>query len=280
MGLLLRVTGPLPASVRNDWRAMGLPLLDGEETLATRLSPSGAAPASAPDAAAPPELTRRRVDMPAPESTPLLRGDGGAVLGRWRAEGLGRLGAVSVTDSAGLVTAGFGQRYGALWGAMFTALARPARAASAVTVGSDPRAGQRVSLCGLKGDAEVREPSGAWTRLLVDPAAGAAACAGYWPASPGWRLLRLTIPGEAAPREQGLYIRPAAQAPGLVAEDDRTATLALAAAPSARGRFAGPARGAPGPSWPWFLVWLVAAGALWTFERATSGRAETKAARA
>jgi hypothetical protein len=279
LGLLLRVTGPLPAGVRDDWRALGLPLGDGEDAAAVRLAPSGPQTASSPDEVALLELTQRRVDLKAPDSTPLLRDDTGAVLGRWRAEGLGRVGVLSVTDSAGLVTAGFGQRYGALWGATFTALARAAPAASAVSlVGSDPREGQRISLCGLRGDAQIRDPSGAWTRLLVDPATGPAACAGYWAAGPGWRLLRLTIPGEAAPQERGLYVRPAAQALGLAAEDDRRATLALAAVQTAQDPVASSASAAPGPPWPWFLIWLLAAGALWAFERSSPGRPETKAA--
>ncbi len=273
LGLLLRVTGPLPAGVRDSWRALGLPLGDGEAAIGARLAPAGAPTASTPDEVVLPDLTRRPVDVPAQGSTPLLRDATGAVLARWRAEGLGRLGVWSVTDSAGLVTAGFGQRYGDLWATMVAALARPAPAAIAVTFDSDPREGRRLALCGLKGEAQVREPSGAWTRLLVDPATGGAACAGYWPAEAGWRILRLRVPGQPAPQEQGFYVRPAAQAPGLAAEDDRTATLALAAAPPARSAFAGAGSDAPGSPWPWFLAWLLAAAALWRFERATLGRA-------
>jgi hypothetical protein len=277
LGLLLRVTGPLPAGVRDSWRALGLPLGDGETTIPTRLAPSGP-PASGPDQVAMPDLTRRPVDVPAPGSTPLLRDATGAVLARWRPEGLGRVGVWSVTDSAGLVTAGFGQRYGDLWGTMVGALARPAQAALAVRFDSDPRQGRRLALCGLKGETKVEEPSGAWTRLLVDPATGPAACAGYWPATPGWRVLRLNVPGQAEPQAQGFYVRPAAQAPALAAEDDRVATLALAAAPAREAPSAGAASGAPGPRWPWFLAWLLAAAALWRFERASRGRAGTTAA--
>lgn len=278
LGLLLRVTGPLPAGVRDSWRGLGLPLADGEASIAVRLTASAPPTAAKSDTIPMPDLTRRRVDIPAADSTPLLRDATGAVLARWRAEGLGRVGVWSVTDSAGLVTAGFGQRYGDLWGTMVTALARPAPAATAVSFDSDPREGRRLNLCGLRGEARVREASGAWTRLLVDPATGAAACAGYWPASPGWRVLRVTIPGEVSPQEQGFYVRPASQAPGLVAQDNRTATLALAAAPIMRSGVAGAAATAPGSPWPWFLAWLLAAAALWRFERATQGRSGTNAA--
>jgi len=275
LGLLLRVTGPLPADVRNAWRALGLPLNGGEATLATPMAPSGPPTVSGPDEIPLPELTRRGVDVAMPDSAPLIRDATGAVMARWRPVGLGRIGVWSVTDSAGLVTSGFGQRYGNLWATMFAALARPAPAAIAVRFDSAPRDGQRLSLCGLKGEAQVREPSGAWTRLLVDPAAGAAACAGYWAAGPGWRLLRLTLPGAASPQEQGFYVRPATEAVGLADEDDRTATLALAAAPATRG-MAGVA--ASGLSWPWFLAWLLAATAVWRFERGASGRAGTNSA--
>jgi len=275
LGLLLRVTGPVPAGVRDSWRTLGLPLADGEVAVTTRLAPLGPQTAPTPDEIAVPDLTRRQVDTPAPDSTPLLRDAAGAVLARWRAEGLGRLGVWSVTDSAGLVTAGFSQRYGDVWGTLVATLARPAPAAMAVTIDSDPRDGRRVSLCGLKVEAQVQEPSGAWTRLLVDPLTGPAACAGYWPASPGWRILRLSVPGEATPQEQGFYVRPAAQAPALEAQDDRNATSALAARPAARGAVAGAASGAPGSPWPWFLAWLFIAAPLWRFERATLGRSST-----
>jgi hypothetical protein len=274
LGLLLRVTGPLPTDVREAWRSLGLPLADGEAVLATRLTPARPGAGSKPDDIAVPDLSRRPVDMAAPDSTPLLRDATGAVLARWRASGAGRLGVWSVTDSAGLVTAGFGQRYGELWGALVAALARPAPTATAVSLDSDPREGRRLSLCGLKGEAKVHEPSGAWTRLLVDPAAGAAACAAYWPASPGWRLLRVAAPGNAPPMEEGFYVRPAAQAPALAAEETRAATRALAAPASAPGGVETPRGGgsAPGPAWPWFLTWLLVAAALWRFERAAVGR--------
>jgi len=273
LGLLLRVTGPVPTGVRDSWRALGPPLADGEATVTVRVPPSGPPTASKPDVIPMPDLTRLSVDIAVPDSTPLIRDVAGAVLARWRADGLGRAGVWSVTDSSGLVTAGFGQNYGELWGTMFETLARPAPDLVAVSFDSDPREGRRLGICGLRGAAEVREPSGAWTRLLVDPSSGAAACAGYWPASPGWRILRLSVPGQAAPQEQGFYVRPAVQAPTLIAADDRAATLALAATQAARGAAVGPVSNVPGPRWPWFLAWLIAATALWRFERVTSGRA-------
>jgi hypothetical protein len=274
LGLLLRVTGPLAVEVRDSWRALGLPLADGEAVIAAPLAPAGSRAASKPHEIALPELTRRRVDAPAPDSTPLIRDATGAVLARWRAAGGGRVGVWSLTDSSGLVTAGFGQRYGDLWGTLIGALARPASAAPHLTFDTDPREGQRVTLCGLKGEAQLREPSGAWTRLLVDPATGAAACAGYWPASPGWRLLRVALPGDVTPQDLGLYVRPAAQAPALAAEEARAATRALAAtAQTAHAAPTGADAKVPGAAWPWFLAWLVVAAALWRFERATLGRA-------
>jgi hypothetical protein len=272
LGLLLRVTGPVPVAVRESWRALGLPLADGEVAITTRLAPLSPPAGAQPDEIAVPDLTGRRVDIPAPDSTPLLRDASGAVLARWRPEGLGRLGVWSVTDSAGLVTAGFGQRYGDLWGTLVATLARPAPAAMAVTIQSAPREGRRVSLCGLKGRTQVQEPSGAWMRLLVDPQTDPAACAGYWPASPGWRILRLTVPGDVTPQEQGFYVRPAAQALALEAQDDRTATHILAARPVARGAVVGATSEAPSSPWPWFLAWLLVAAALWRFERTTLGR--------
>jgi hypothetical protein len=279
LGLLLRVTGPAPSGVRDSWRALGLPLADGEIAITTRLAPGGPPTTSKPDDIPVPDLTQRQVDTPAPGSTPLLRDAAGAVLARWRPEGLGRLGVWSVTDSAGLVTAGFSQRYGDLWATLVATLARPAPAAMAVTIESAPREGRRVSLCGLKGEAQVQEPSGAWTRLLVDPLTGSAGCAGYWPAGPGWRILRLTVPGETSPQEQGFYIRPAAQALALEAQDDRNATSALAARPAPPSPVVGATSEATSSPWPWFLAWLLLAAALWRFERATLGRSSTPTTR-
>jgi len=280
LGLLLRVTGPVPAGVREAWGALGLPLADGEAVVTTRLTPSGPSAASKGDEIPAPDLARRRVDIAAPQSTPLLRDATGGVLARYSAQGLGRAGVWSVTDSAGLVTAGFGQRYGDLWATMVGALARPAPAPMDVHFDSDPREGRRLSVCGLKGEAEVREPSGAWTRLLVDPATGPTACAGYWPDSPGWRILRLVLPGDAKPQVQGFYVRPALQALALEAQDDRTATLALAAAPAAQRGINGAASKASASPWPWFLAWLIVAAALWRFERAAPALAKVTAARA
>jgi hypothetical protein len=279
LGLLLRVTGPVPPGVRDSWRDLGLPLADGDAAIATRLAPVGPSTTSQPDEIPVPDLTRRQVDTPAPGSTPLLRDAAGAVLARWRPEGLGRLGVWSVTDSAGLVTAGFSQRYGDLWGTLVATLARPAPAAMAVTIKSAPQEGRRVSLCGLKGEANVQEPSGAWTRLLVDPLTGPAGCAGYWPAGPGWRILRLTVPGEASPQEQGFYVRPAAQALALEAQDDRNATSALAARPAPPSPVAGATSEATSSPWPGFLAWLLIAAAVWRFERATLGRSSTPTTR-
>ena len=267
LGLLLRVTGPVPATVRDQWRGLGLPVSSGETAASVRLD----APPATADAPGPPDLTRMGVDTPAPDTTPLLRDATGQVLGRWRPRGAGRLGVWTVDDSSGLVTAGFGDRYGALWSTLFSTLDRADRAAEP-TLSGQAVAGRRLTVCGLRGQAELVNAHGGVTPLLTDPRTGEARCAAAWPEQGGWRTLRTADPSGGGRREQPLYIRPAGTAAGLLAHEDQAATAALASS-STEG--VGPVATAPGPavpSWAWWLAWTVIATAVWTLERAPLGR--------
>lgn len=278
MGLLLRITGPVPAAVREPWSALGLPLGSGDEAAVVSLAPD-AAPSPRPDPAviaadALPPLTRRVVDVPNPGAAPLLQDAASAPLGRWRSVGRGRAGVWAVTDSSGLVTAGFGARYGELWSRLLATLARtaPTPGPTAVMTSTDatPRAGQRVSLCDVADDAEVLGPRQAATRLYVDPAAGPERCAGYWPVEAGWRLVRGASAKDAERQDRPFYLYPSDALPGVRARELRDATLALAGAGhAARGGRA--QRGSGAPAWPWPLALLAAAGAVWLFERARRG---------
>ncbi|MDP1026741.1 carboxypeptidase regulatory-like domain-containing protein [Sphingomonas sp. KR1UV-12] len=270
MGALLRVTGPLPAGVRAQWRAMGIDVAGGQATAPVALAPAapseqalqarrGPEPAAAPRDDLP-ELTRRVVTLPG--AVPVLRDAKGAVLAGWRPSGRGRVGVWLVEDSFGLVSAGHGDRYGEWWGGVAAALARP-DTRPVVRVESLPRAGERTAVCDLPpGPATVAAPDGRRVALVSDPAAGG--CAGYWPQAAGWHLL---TGGQGLVRP--LYVQPADALPGVRATARRDATLALVGGGNARRDAPESARGA---SWPWFLGWLAAAGCAWWLERRRSGR--------
>ena len=277
MGLLLRVTGPVAASVREQWAVLGLPLGSGEESAVVRLPPRAFPPAAAGAATEPanalPPLTRRVVDVPAPGAAPLAQDLASAALGRWRAVGRGRAGVWAVTDSSGLVTAGFGDRYGELWSTLFATLARASLTLASPVDGSSPdtsRAGQRVSVCGIDEGAEALDPNGATTRLHVDPAAGPMGCAGYWPIDAGWRLVRTGVKG-AERQDRPLYVYPADAMAGVRARELRDGTWRLAGANGAAMR-AETQQTSPGAAWPWLLFLLAAFAGVWLFERAQKGR--------
>ena len=104
--------------------------------------------------------------------------------------------------------------------------------------------------------------------MLVDPATGPARCAAYWPQSAGWHLLRAG--DEAWP----FHVRAADETPGIVAAELAEQTLRLAGeGVAAQVPEAGPGVPRRGPSWPWFLGWLLASGVLWWLERSRRGRA-------
>lgn len=237
LGLLLRVTGPLPDAVRRDWAARGLPVGDSFQPL--RL------PAAAADAK-PPELTRLR---PAGSDSDLAP---------WRSFGRGRIGLMPVTDLYGLVLAGDTARHAGIWSDVFAALARPAPTAPRIP--AEARPGERLALCDLPSPASVLAPDGGITALVPDPQTPG--CAAFWPARAGWHTLR------TGPADTAALFAVTPPAPGIVAAENAAATWALqgAATPQAA---ATPARG---PSWPWFLAWLTTAALLWWLERSRLGR--------
>lgn len=266
LGLLLRITGQTPDPVRAQWSAIGLPISSGEATAAVRLRarpplPPGRSDATAGEAQVqPPDLTRRLIDVPGADAPALAEDADGAALGRWRAEGRGRAAVWAVTDSSGLVTAGHGDRYGELWSAVFTTLARPSRPRGPDTPDM-AREGRRSSLCGLADGAEVVGP-GETTRLRPDPASGAARCGGYWPRGSGWRLLR------SGGQDTPIFVQPAGALPNMERQEVRDATLGLQrAALSAKTQGQRGESSSPGPAWPTLLLLLAATAAGWRLER-------------
>jgi hypothetical protein len=230
MGLVVRVTGA------GTIRVPEAPLTAGRGTRPVKLTGL-------------PALTRW--DVLAPGAIVGLRDEAGAPLFGWQGLGRGRIGVWTLGDAAGLVTAGFGDRYGAWWSEALAAVARPV-AGSAVTVSDWPVAGERMRVCGA--DAVVA-PDGTRTALVATPGTR---CAGFWPRVAGWHVAA-GLP---------FHVADASEIAGLRAEVRRTATLALVGPGDAPSGEAAPREGR---SWPWLLAFLIVAGGVWWVERRRRG---------
>lgn len=277
MGLLVRADTPLPAGALRALRGEGFaieggsalqpwqratPRLRDEASLRAR---SGAGSGDAPfdpalAEAAVPALSRRAWRISGPGALPLLAGE--VANGAWRAEGEGRIGLWTPVDTFQLVLHGRRDLYVDLWQPAIAELSR-ARRAARPDIASDARAGERTAICGLAGDAVVESPDGRAHPVLVDPATGRRRCAAFWPESAGWHRL---LAGDAV---HPFHVAVADAVPALRLARLHEATRALAARSPAQAD-AGEAR-RPGPSWPWFLGWLLLAGAAWWLERARVG---------
>lgn len=246
LGLLLRVTGPLPPRVAQDWRALGVALQPGPGTpRETRLAPDDAPLHAWPLSWA--------------DGLPVThwRDTAGEPVAAWRAQRRGRLGAVWLADSFRLHTRGAAARHAALWSELVGALAR-ADAEPPLRVPPEAWIGRRAELCGLAVQARVQDPQGAVVPLL--PRRG---CAAFWPRQPGWhRVVSERVEAGSAPASTWFHVPEPAQAAARVAAADARATAALAQR-SDRAPVRAPVR--------WREVLLLAALALaalaWWFER-------------
>ncbi|HVI59741.1 MAG TPA: carboxypeptidase regulatory-like domain-containing protein [Luteimonas sp.] len=284
LGLLLQLPYATAAGERATLRRLGfgaeaagparevaLPATSAATT-ATGDAAASANAAPKADAAPTPKLVRGPLRIAGDDTVVLLRDAGGAPLAGWRAHGAGRIGVATFDESWRLALAGREDLHGGLWSTLFSTLARP-RGGALPTIDGDARVGERVVACGLRPGAQVVAPDGRRSRLLVDPASGVRACAGFWPRQPGWHLLQepaSTQAGDA--RAIHFPARGADEAPGLRAAWLADATRRLAAA-SASPRAGGDGPLLPGPRWPWFLGWLALAAAGWWFERSRLGAA-------
>lgn len=289
LGLLLRITGPVPDATRRQWQALGFTLAAGSDAAPVRLAAaaideealralrgpgtadSGAASEGAQENA--PSLTRRVLDPGGADTTPLLLDADGTVLAVWRAEQRGRIALWSLTDSYALVLSGQRTRHAELWSDAFATVARAQKAASP-RIAPQARAQQRMALCGLASKLRVAAPDGSLTTLLPDPAAGDATCAAYWPRQAGWHSL-LQADEEAKETAWPFFVYATDAAPGLHAAQLREATMRLqgqSTNDASSSSAAAEARRRRGASWPWFLAWLLGAALLWWLERARVGR--------
>lgn len=289
LGVLLRVTGPVPDATRRQWQALGFSLAAGGDAAPVRLpAPAideealralrgpGTADSDASSEVAQedaPSLSRRVLNPGGADTTPLLRDADGAVLAVWRAEQRGRIALWSLTDSYALVLSGQRNRHAELWSDAFATLARAQNAASP-RIAPQARAQQRMALCGLASKPRVAAPNGSLTTLLPDPAAGDVACAAYWPRQAGWHSL-LQTDEDANETVWPFFVYATDAAPGLHAAELREATVRLQGQ-SANGASSSSAtteaRARRGVSWPWFLAWLLSVALLWWLERARVGR--------
>ena len=266
MGLLLRPTGPLSAGTRRDWAGLGASLTGGDEAVPFRLDPPEEAAAETdvpvdPEATdALPELARRNATDQGSGAVTLLRDADGAALASWRTRGRGRVGVWTVTDSYALVLIGRPDRYGEMWSALFSEIGRAGDDSRAEFLGM-ARAGQRIALCRLDGEANVLGQDGRAHGLRIDPASGDRACAAFWPEQPGWHVIR-----DGEDRQTPFYVQPVDAAPSLVLAANRSATLALAGTAPTRAAPASTSH-APGSPWPWFVGLLVVLSGLWWIER-------------
>lgn len=282
LGVLLRITGKLPASTRAQLRDLGFVLEGGGEAASVRLAKTrtqarmtrariGPGTRDVPTAGVPinaPELTRRAWRIGNTDTPALLRDAAGASIGVWRAEGRGRIGLWTLADSYRLVLAGRRDMHGEVWSAALAALVRT-HAEQPPRIESMAWTGERMTLCGQAADFRVIPPDGVAVQLLPDPASGAPSCAGFWPRASGWHVLQQ---GDAKRGKRWpFYVLAPEAAAGLRASVLREATLRLASAASS-GSAVSPGDGQPGPRWPWFLGWLVASAGLWWLERARAGR--------
>ncbi|NUS39126.1 MAG: carboxypeptidase regulatory-like domain-containing protein [Lysobacter sp.] len=260
LGLLLQLPGATSAGDRATLHALGFDTAvaaSKETRLDATPAPGARAEAGAPT------LTRGALRIAGMSAVPLLRDADGVPLASWRALGLGRIGVATFDDSYRLVLAGQAQRHHDLWAALSGTLARP-RPSTQPMAADDARIDERIVACGLSSAATVVAPGGIRSRLRVDPATGARACAGIWPRVPGWYTL------EDGDRAQRFHVRAAADAPGLRAAQLHDATAQVAGALPAR-ESARPGAEVPGTRWPWLLAWLAVAAAGWWLERARVG---------
>lgn len=244
LGLLLRVTGPLPAQVRKEWEKLGI-ALESADLPRTVALPGDALPSGA--------LSRWPMAMSTAESVPLQRAGDDSALGSWRASGQGRIGVWFLLDSYRLALGGETSRYGTLWSGILATLSR-ARGLAGPIFPDANWIDQRSVVCGIGEAASIEDAAGDRTALRIDPSTPG--CAAWWPSRTGWSILH---DGDS---RWPVHVFGANEARSLLRTHTRDATARLAGNAPATTPV-----DADMPRWPLFCAWLLVAGLLWWLER-------------
>ncbi len=249
LGVLVRLGGPLDAGARQALASLGLPLRGGNTTVPLSWPVTGGEP---------PVALGRRDFAPDAALSVLARDAGGTPYAWWRGLGQGRIGVTTLTDSWQLPLAGERAAHGRLWSAMLATLARARAHGASLDIPTPAWAGERMVICGLATNPQVRDPAGGLHGLVRDPGTGA--CAAYWPVQAGWHTLGS---GEDA---TPFYVRDPAQAKAAFAREQAMQTARLVRPASAAVGVAGIARH-PGSHWPAWWAFVLLAATCWWLER-------------
>lgn len=276
MGLLIRITAPVPERTLQQWRALGIDL-----------QVSDAAPRAVQlDAGTPGRETEAlhawNVTPQSDRSVHLWQDANAQPLAIQSTLGQGRIGALWLTDGFRLHTRGDAARHATLWSGLISSIAR-ARAPAPATFSAPAVVGQRVTVCRAEGELTVATPARGDVQLVRDPAKSD--CAGFWPTSMGWHRLypdantpmgvsstgaapEATSSAQHERAEQtaalAFYVHAPEQIHSLIAAADRRATTALV------NRSDEPrARAADRQTWRAIalLLWLGVMSLVWWLER-------------
>jgi len=259
LGLLLRISGPVPDAVANDWQRLGFRIRSADVAQTVTL-----AAASASNVA----LSRRAVSVEADEAAPLLRDSDGAALALWRSERQGRIGVWWLADSYRLGLGGDAGRFGTLWSSALSTIAR-ARGAPSPELPVEARVDQRGVFCGVSSDAVVEQSGGNSIRLVVEDSPASQRCAAYWPMQAGWQTL------VSNDRRWPFHVRSTDEGRALAAAETAANTRAVAGSAQAESGMS--TRRIAAPRWPFFVAWLVLVAALWWLERGGVGETNSGA---
>ena len=251
LGVVIRIGGTPSPGEREELLSFGFDVRALDAPRAIRI------------AGAPTELKRRPLQVTASDGVPLVRSDRGEPLALWRAEGQGRIALWWLSDSFRLALDGSSAAYGTLWSHALSTVARVRGPREPAFPDVEPRVHRRQVLCGVDVDASVQNPEGQHVPLLRDASTG---CTAYWPETAGWHVL------DTGGAEWPFHVRAADEAPGLVAGEMRSATMAIAASRAAPAREIVSTGRVPGSPWPYLLACLVTLGATWRLERSQAGR--------
>lgn len=252
LGVLLRITGPLSAKARAEWRALGFSIAESETVQMLRLAEPN-------QQSNWPELNRQSIQVQSTDAVSLYADNQGQALGLWRAQQLGRVGVWWLNDSFRLVLAGHPDVYGAMWSQLITTLAR-AKQKPILPLPSVPMwVNERAVFCGLANNASIETAQGQQQKLLLVTQGENKNCAAYWPQQAGWYALK------SAEQAQPFYVRAKTEALALRQRSTQQAMMALSANQPLSHKVSRVA--VPGLHWPYFLAWLLLTVLLWWLER-------------